>query len=86
LPPTVATAAAGSAKAITSGTFVLTRTYPSRLVDPPLTTVDQPMRLLGERACARLLDRIACPSLRPTVELLPTELVLGQAAAARPGR
>ena len=30
--------------------------------DPPLTTVRQPMRLLGERACARLLDRIAHPS------------------------
>jgi len=50
--------------------------YPARLVDPPLTTVRQPMRKLGERACARLLDRIASPALNPTVELLPTELVL----------
>ena len=46
------------------------------LYDPTLTTVHQPMRLLGERACARLLDRIADPGLRPAVELLPTELVL----------
>jgi len=46
------------------------------LYDPPLTTIHQPMRLLGERACARLLDRIADPGLSPTVELLPTELVL----------
>ncbi len=46
------------------------------LYDPPLTTVYQPMRLLGERACARLLDRIADPGLRLTVDLLPTELVL----------
>jgi LacI family transcriptional regulator, galactose operon repressor len=46
------------------------------LYDPALTTVHQPMRMLGERACARLIDRIADPGLKPTVELLPTELVL----------
>jgi LacI family transcriptional regulator len=46
------------------------------LYDPPLTTVHQPMRMLGEHACARLLDRIADPALSPTVDLLPTELVL----------
>jgi LacI family transcriptional regulator len=51
--------------------------FPASLCDPPLTTVHQPMRLLGERACARLLDRIARPGRRPKVELLPTELVLG---------
>ncbi|MGH3302759.1 MAG: LacI family DNA-binding transcriptional regulator [Streptosporangiaceae bacterium] len=46
------------------------------LVEPTLTTVQQPMRLLGEQACARLLERIATPGLPPTVQLLPTELVL----------
>jgi len=56
--------------------------YPARLVDPPLTTIRQPMRMLGERACDRLLDRIASRSpyssaeLHPSAELLPTELVL----------
>jgi hypothetical protein len=45
------------------------------LCDPSLTSVHQPLRILGERACARLLDRIADPGLKPTVELLPTELV-----------
>jgi LacI family transcriptional regulator len=50
--------------------------YPGRLYEPSLTTVHQPMRLLGERACGRLLDRIANPALRPRAELLPTELVL----------
>jgi LacI family transcriptional regulator len=50
--------------------------FPGSLCDPPLTTIHQPMRLLGERACARLLDRIANPALRPATELLPTELVL----------
>jgi LacI family transcriptional regulator len=46
------------------------------LVEPTLTTVHQPMRLLGEQACARLLERIATPGLPPQVLLLPTELVL----------
>lgn len=50
--------------------------YPGNLSDPPLTTVHQPMRLLGERACDRLLERLARPDLRPTMEMLPTELVL----------
>jgi len=46
------------------------------LVEPTLTTVHQPMRLLGERACVRLLERMATPGLPPNVQLLPTELVL----------
>jgi LacI family transcriptional regulator len=46
------------------------------LVEPTLTTVHQPMRLLGEQACARLLERIATPGLPHEVQLLPTELVL----------
>jgi len=50
--------------------------FPGSLYDPPLTTVHQPMRGLGEQACTRLLDRIARPGLRPKVQLLPTELVL----------
>ena len=32
--------------------------YPSRLTDPPLTTVSQPLRELGQRAAQRLLARI----------------------------
>jgi LacI family transcriptional regulator, galactose operon repressor len=59
--------------------------YPARLADPPLTTVRQPMRMLGERACARLLDRIAHPSLSPAVQLLPTELVLRSSCGCPPG-
>ncbi len=50
--------------------------YPGSLLDPGLTTVHQPMRQLGERACARLLDRIANPDLPPRVERLATDLVL----------
>ena len=59
--------------------------YPARVVDPPLTTIRQPMRLLGEQACARLLDRIAQPSLPPAVQLLPTELVLRSSCGCPPG-
>jgi LacI family transcriptional regulator, galactose operon repressor len=59
--------------------------FPGSLSDPALTTVHQPMRLLGERACARLLDRIAEPDLQPQVELLPTELVLRQSCGCPPG-
>jgi LacI family transcriptional regulator len=50
--------------------------YLGALVTPPLTTVRQPMRLLGERACDLLLDRIADPALPHRVEQLPTELVV----------
>ena len=59
--------------------------YPGALNDPPLTTVHQPMRLLGEHACARLLDRIATPGLSPKLELLPTELVLRASCGCPPG-
>jgi LacI family transcriptional regulator len=46
------------------------------LFAPPLTTVHQPMRLLGERACALVLERIADPTLPRRVERLPTELIV----------
>src|SRR6185369_5237670 len=59
--------------------------FPGSLSDPPLTTVHQPMRMLGERSCARLLERIANPSLRPATELLPTELVLRSSCGCPPG-
>jgi len=59
--------------------------FPASLCYPPLTTVHQPMRALGERACTRLLDRIARPSLRPKVEMLPTELVLRSSCGCPPG-
>jgi LacI family transcriptional regulator len=68
------------------------------LLAPPLTTVHQPMRLLGERACAMVLERIADPALPRRVERLPTGLVVrescgcghgalrGSGGSARPGR
>jgi LacI family transcriptional regulator len=59
--------------------------FPGSLFDPSLTTVHQPMRLLGERACNRLLDRIFRPDLPTQVELLPTELVLRKSCGCPPG-
>jgi LacI family transcriptional regulator len=50
--------------------------FPASLADPPLTTVHQPMRKIGERGCDRLIERILDPTLRTKVELLPAELVL----------
>jgi LacI family transcriptional regulator len=50
--------------------------YPGSLIAPSLTTVRQPMRQLGQRACSRLLERIADPGLPHQVELLPTELIV----------
>ena len=46
------------------------------MLTPPLTTVRQSMRDLGERACNMLLERIADPSLARRAERLPTELVV----------
>jgi LacI family transcriptional regulator len=59
--------------------------YPGSMFQPSLTTVHQPMRLLGERACSRLLDRIAHPGRRQKVELLQTELVLRSSCGCPPG-
>jgi DNA-binding LacI/PurR family transcriptional regulator len=59
--------------------------FPASLCDPPLTTVHQPIRKLGEVACDRLTERIANPTLRPKQELLPTELVLRSSCGCPPG-
>jgi LacI family transcriptional regulator len=65
------------------------------LLAPTLTTVRQPMRLLGERACSILLDRIADPARPRRVEVLTTTLVVREScgcpgsealAGAPPGR
>jgi LacI family transcriptional regulator len=42
------------------------------------------MRLLGERACSRLLQRIADPSLPPRTERLPAELVIRESCGCLP--
>jgi LacI family transcriptional regulator len=50
--------------------------YPSRMTDPPLTTVSQPLRELGRRATHLLLDRVGSGPLPPVAEVLPTHLVV----------
>jgi LacI family transcriptional regulator len=54
------------------------------LLTPPLTTVRQPMRMLGERACSRLLERIADPDLPRSAERLPTELIVRESCGCPP--
>ncbi|ARP88428.1 LacI family DNA-binding transcriptional regulator [Bordetella genomosp. 9] len=54
------------------------------LMQPPLTTVEQPSREIGARACAQLLARLAgdaAASLR-----LPHQLITGRTVAAPPSR
>jgi LacI family transcriptional regulator len=58
--------------------------YPSRIVDPPLTTVSQPVRELGIRAAQRLLARITDPALAPRAEILPTSAVIRASCGCRP--
>jgi LacI family transcriptional regulator len=58
--------------------------YPSRILDPPLTTVSQPLRDLGMRATRRLLERIEDPGLPPRAEVLPTHLVVRASCGCPP--
>jgi LacI family transcriptional regulator len=59
--------------------------FPASLTEPPLTTVHQPMRKVGERGCDRLIELISDPASRPRVELLPAELVLRSSCGCPPG-
>jgi LacI family transcriptional regulator len=60
--------------------------YPSRVMDPPLTTVSQPFNDLGGRATGRLLARIDDPALTPATEMLPTQLVIrASCGCSQPG-
>jgi LacI family repressor for deo operon, udp, cdd, tsx, nupC, and nupG len=57
----------------------------ARITDPPLTTVRQPTRRIGERVMERLLQEIGSErSAQTGVEILPHELVI-RASAAAPG-
>jgi LacI family transcriptional regulator len=59
--------------------------YPATLCDPPLTTVRQPIRKIGEEACERLIKRISDPALPPRIYVLPTELVIRSSCGCPPG-
>jgi LacI family transcriptional regulator len=58
--------------------------YPSRMVDPSLTTVSQPLRELGTLAAERLLARIDDRTLPPLAEVLPTHLVIRASCGCPP--
>lgn len=56
----------------------------TRYLHPPLTTVRQPMRAIGEQAVTVLLERLRDPDgLRRDV-LMPTEVVLRRSCGCRP--
>jgi LacI family transcriptional regulator len=59
--------------------------YLGALLAPTLTTVSQPSRVIGERACALLLHRIAEPGLPRRAERLPTQLVVRESCGC-PGK
>jgi LacI family transcriptional regulator len=58
--------------------------YPSRVIDPPLTTVSQPFHDLGSRATNRILARIDDPALEPRAEVLPTQVVIRASCGCPP--
>jgi LacI family transcriptional regulator len=55
----------------------------ARHVRPPLTTVRQPMRELGERSVRMLLDRLGGPDQPRRSVVLPTEVVLRRSCGCR---
>jgi DNA-binding LacI/PurR family transcriptional regulator len=48
--------------------------------NPPLTTVRQPIRLLGQEMVRLLLHRLSEPRGEPTPIILPTEIVVRSSA------
>ncbi len=50
---------------------------------PGLTTVQQPIELMGRRAIDRLLDRLHAPQGPPTAEVLPVQLLLRGSCGCR---
>ncbi len=59
-----------------------------RYIDPPLTTIRLPLREMGNRAIAVLLQQLAGPASgnrAPTREVLPVELVVRASTAPPPG-
>ncbi|HTK00782.1 MAG TPA: LacI family DNA-binding transcriptional regulator [Bordetella sp.] len=54
----------------------------AKLMVPPLTTVEQPSRDIGARACAQLLARLRGESAEPLSLRLPHRLITGRTVAA----
>ncbi len=48
----------------------------AKLLNPPLTTIRQPVKLLAETAVESLLQRIRNPDLAPRAILLDAQLVV----------
>lgn len=55
----------------------------AKLLNPPLTTIRQPIKLLAETAVASLLQRIRTPGLAPRAILLDTQMVVRPSTRTR---
>ena len=58
----------------------------AKLLNPPLTTIRQPVKRLAETAVASLLQRIRTPSLAPRAILLDAQMVVRQSSSMPTGR
>ena len=58
----------------------------AKLLNPPLTTIRQPVKRLAETAVASLLQRIRNPNLAPRAILLDAQMVVRQSSAKPAGR
>ena len=56
----------------------------ARFIDPPLTTVAQPMQEIGREAMTLLIDLLADPTTPARKRMLPTQLII-RASTAKPG-
>lgn len=56
----------------------------ARFIDPPLTTVAQPMQEIGREAMTLLIDLLADPTTAARKRMLPTQLII-RASTAKPG-
>ena len=58
----------------------------AKLLNPPLTTIRQPVKRLAETAVTSLLQRIRNPNLAPRAILLDAQMVVRQSSAKPAGR
>ena len=56
----------------------------ARFIDPPLTTVAQPMQEIGREAMTLLIELLADPSTAARKRVLPTQLII-RGSTAKPG-
>ena len=51
-------------------------------LDPPLTTIHVPQKVLGELAARRVVERVTAPDLPAMIQIVPTRLVVRASSGA----